>query len=380
MLTDIDRPGALTIVVQGSLFAGNLVETANHCVHWRELFPQAEIILAVAISDILEPAGDERAAEVVEPRLVPGLRHDGLLRTALARLKAACDKVVLSAGALPLPPLKVDSKANNINLQIAAAKAGLEQAGGTYTLRIRSDLVFLSREFLDVYRQHHARPRNARTAFRQRVMISPLFTLNPFTMERLPFHYSDWFHFGLTEDVRSIWQIGEMSLRDAMHHAAFPHGADSNAFERKFLLRFGIEQHINVPHLQRVFPELRLDRFNDPAAASASMRILLSDYLVSDLKQIRAVFNKYARALSDPNMELLCITHQQWSELIDLGPDADFARYYAGAARRARRYVLIREEPSLKPLKIALFLTRHLRLKLSSARRFARLVRSLRAR
>ena len=43
---EVDRPGALSILLQGALLRSNLVMTANHCAHWRRLFPHAQIVVA----------------------------------------------------------------------------------------------------------------------------------------------------------------------------------------------------------------------------------------------------------------------------------------------------------------------------------------------
>ena len=218
---DFDRPGALSIVVQGPLFQGNMVETANHVHHWRETFPHAEIILSLSVTDVV--AGDVQGGVLVAPHLVRGHEHDGHLQVALRTITECCDVVALSAGALPLPPIKSDSpKLNNANLQIAAAQHGLALARGEFVLRIRSDLLFLDRGFLAQYERNQALPRGKAAVFGQRVLMSWLYTLNPFTIERMPLHFSDWFHFGRTEDVRQIWDVPPITLRDSMHYRVRP--------------------------------------------------------------------------------------------------------------------------------------------------------------
>lgn len=347
---DPDAPGDLSIVVQGSLYDWNLVRTAQHCEHWRSLFPAAEIVLAVATTDILAGSTGERKV-LDRPSLVPGRRHDGVLRAAVARLAESCDRIVLSQGALPLPPLKLDVKPNNVNLMIVAAKAGLAEVRGRYTLRIRSDMIFLDRSFVDFYLDHRDLPRRPGGAFRQRLMISPFFTLNPYALERLPFHFSDWFNLGLTEDVRALWSIGEMPLADASHHAVHPHPPAANALERKFRVRIAVEQHVTFGSLRSRYPDIRLDNLTDPRSKARSVEILLNDFLVCDHRVVPTVLEKYARTFADPNMEVLCITYPTWRRLLDLPPGTDFEAHFCGLARRARWEVLIREHPALRPVR-----------------------------
>jgi hypothetical protein len=346
----LQEDGALSIIIQGSLYDHNLVEVATNCQHWRDLFPRAEIILSIAVTDILVGSKGRRVL-LEEARLIPVHRHNGLFQTALARINGACDKICLSEGALPLPPIKFDHKINNINLQIVAAQAGLDVVSGLYTLRIRNDMIFASDEFIAFYGDNYAIPRPFTSLLRQRVMISPLFTLNPFTMERIPFHFSDWFHFGLTEDIRRIWDVPEMPLRDAIYHNTHRHAPHSNSLERKFRVRFAVEQYISFKFLSKMMPMLCLSYINEPEAAERSMEILLSEFLISDLKTIELVFEKYTKAMNDPNMELLCVMHSQWRMLNENPPKTSFRAYYEHDARRARKLILIREEPSMKLIK-----------------------------
>lgn len=361
----LQEDGALSIIIQGSLYDHNLVEVATNCQHWRDLFPKAEIILSIAITDILVGSRGRRVL-LEEARLVPIHRHNGIFQAALARIRAACDKICLSEGALPLPPIKFDNKINNINLQIVAAQAGLAVAGGVYTLRIRNDMIFASDAFIGFYATHYAIPRSNTSLLRQRVMISPLFTLNPFTMERIPFHFSDWFHFGLTEDIRRIWDVPEMSLRDAIYHNTHRHAAHSNNLERKFRVRFAVEQHISVNFLSKMMPGLQLSYINDPEAAEQSMKILLSEFLVSDLNAIELIFDKYAKAMNDPAMALLCVMHPQWRALNDAPPKTSFRAHYESEAQRARKLILIREEPALKPVKFVLGARKYLKRRIAT--------------
>ena len=308
---DMDAPGMLSIVVQGALFQGNLVETANHCRHWRQLFPHAEIILSLSLSDVVFGAMRDGVFQTL--RLVPALRHDGHLLAALGIIQASCDTVALADHALPLPPIKVDTpKLNNANLQIAAAQRGLALATGRYVMRVRSDLLFLDHGFLSQHRESTAPPRGVAATFKQRVLISPLYTLNPYTLERMPLHFSDWFHFGLLADVRRIWDVPPMTLVDAMHYRTHPHAPGSNARERLFNTRLGVEQHILYHCFKPSFPALVLDHHNDRTSIKLAMDILLDNFAIADLTRARCVFNKYSGEFTDHAKRFHCLTREDW--------------------------------------------------------------------
>jgi hypothetical protein len=311
---DWDVAGTLSIVVQGAIFHGNLVETATVCRHWRDLFPNAELILSISVTDILY--GDVIDGRFTHIRLVRALEHDGHLKAALNDILRSCTAVGLSAGGLPLPPIKSDSgKLNNSNLMIVAARHGLAMATGTYVLRIRNDMLFADRSFLQQYLQGEELPRGDASAFRKRVMISWLFTLDPRTVERLPLHFSDWFHFGLLDDVRRIWDVPPIKMADAVYYRTHPHAPHSNDGERLFNIRIGIEQHIAYHCFKPVFPDLTLDYHNDPTSIDLAMNVLADNFVICDLRRARCIFDKYARDLIDPAKRVHCIPREQWMEI-----------------------------------------------------------------
>lgn len=309
--TDFDRPGALSIVVQGPLFQGNLVETANHCRHWRELFPGAQIILAVSVTDVI--VGNVESGAYTAMHLTGRHEHDGHLQAALRTITACCDLVAVAEGALPLPPIKSDSpKLNNTNMLIASAKAGLALASGAHVLRIRSDMIFLDRGFLDQWEAGQAMPRQDAAVFGSRVLISWLYTLNPFTVERMALHYSDWFHFGLLEDVRQIWDVPPITLRDAVYYRTHPHAAGTNAAERLFNIRRAVEQHILYHCFKRHFPGLVLEYHTDRTSVTLALDILVDNFVLCDLVAARCVFEKYAGEFVNPDKRVHCLTPEDW--------------------------------------------------------------------
>lgn len=309
---DWNQSGVLSIVVQGALFQTNLVETANHCRHWREMFPVAELILVVSVTDVVSlPESGSPTVGVLS--LIAKHRHDGQLKFALDTILASCNKVAFAPPALPLPPIKSDSpKLNNINFQIEAARHGLTLVTGCYVLRIRADMVFMSRGFLDQYAAGEAVFKGTAVVFRQRVMISWLFTLNPYTNERMPLHFSDWFHFGLTTDVCRLWQAPPVTLQDSVYYRTHRHAAGSNAAERLFNTRLAVEQHIIYACFKPHFPELQLDYHNDQSCTELALNILIDNFTVCDIEHAGCIMDKYASEFTDTAKLTHCITRDDW--------------------------------------------------------------------
>ena len=302
----------LSIVVQGPLWEENIVRVASYCDHWRSLFPDAEIILSISISDLLSEGCPGRG-----PTWKEWAREKALVNQAIRRLGEVTDLMILAPPSVPLPPIKSDSPGpNHGNMQLAAAYAGLQAATRPMTLRIRNDMIFLDSFFLDHHRSLCRLRRPEQHIFNSRILVSPLFTLNPYALERLPYHISDWFHYGETKDLQRLWDCPPMTLADAIYYSARPHLPHSNDKERKFLTRFAVEQHLILSVLKRSGRDPGMFWHNEIEYADASIELLKADFAIADLTRCSFVFDKYAHLLKDEEMNKVCISHSEWVHLL----------------------------------------------------------------
>ncbi|KPH88801.1 WavE lipopolysaccharide synthesis family protein [Komagataeibacter intermedius] len=284
----------LSIVIQGPWLKKNIQESALICRHWRQMFPEAEIIVSISSCDFIEfsiNSGENILPEVA----YAAFKIDTIRKEALKVLFDTADIIIKAPDALPLPPIKNDTDSlNNVNLQIQSAKAGLKHASRKYTLRIRNDLCLMSKKFIDVYKRHARDRRRNYASFSQRILIPEIFTINPLTLYRMPFHYSDWFHFGLTEDIRNLWEdVEDVSFCDAIYYENHPFLKHTNVLEKRFLIRLAVEQFIHFPHFKKIFPFLQLDCHNDTRSVNESLYVMADNFTVANLTEIHAYINKY---------------------------------------------------------------------------------------
>jgi hypothetical protein len=335
----VDAPGALSILVQGPLHAAEAKQLAHRCEHWRALFPAAELIFAISSSDcLLLPPGWSGVLDRIS--LAPDV-YDESLTAAIHAIAAACNTLVVASEALPLPPMKSDSTGpNHVNLMIAAAQTGLALASGRYVLRIRSDLILRTRGFLATYQSELSFPRGQWSLFEQRVMIPEVFTLNPVTLSRMPFHFSDWFHFGLLSDVRLLWnRVKPMSVEDATYYVGRAHSSGSNLVERRFRSRFAPEQVVSFPALHRAFPTLKLDHHNDLTSLNESLLVLADNFILADLTACDAQIAKYQHVVDamSPYTRLECLS-QDLIRLRASRRDLPTLTVFAALSRKAAAY------------------------------------------
>lgn len=309
----------ISIVVQGAVTRKNIFQVANHCAHWRNILPDAEIILSVSTTDCLFFEGTSSSNQLIK-RIINNPQDDYTILPAINTFKNACNYLLFNekSAALPLPPIKDDTRnPNNINYLIESSYNGLSVASKTYTLRIRNDAIFLNSNFIDLYCNNHALPRKSETAFFQkRVLVPWIYTLNPYSDERLPLHISDWLNFGLTKDLKKIWDIPPYTFQDAVFFEKNkPRYA--NISERHFNLRLAVEQYIYIQYFQKVHPTLKVDYLNDLSSRELCMDIMLDNFYIFSHEEFDLRINKnYQKELTNPYKRSACLTEDAWRFMV----------------------------------------------------------------
>lgn len=165
----------ISVVVQGAI---DKINTPRCLKSLRRYLPGAEIILSTW----------------------EGTNTDGL----------DCDKVIYNRdpggwrdGRTGLP--------NNLNRQLVSSKNGIKVASRKYCTKIRSDIIFRSNHFLNYVDKFPKRDLEYKV-FRARVIFCSYFFKRylgeaQYVVHPVPFHMSDWFAFGLREDILMLFDI-----------------------------------------------------------------------------------------------------------------------------------------------------------------------------
>lgn len=91
------------------------------------------------------------------------------------------------------------------NRQIVSTLAGLKKGTRKYAIKMRSDIYFKNTGFLKYFDKFNERNDEYKILI-NRVVMSTIFTPNP-KRYALPYHPSDWFYFGLRDDLINIFDI-----------------------------------------------------------------------------------------------------------------------------------------------------------------------------
>lgn len=122
------------------------------------------------------------------------------------------DALVLSEPPSPIFMVKDDGtkKFMAVNNQIIATRAALEQVKTPYVITMRSDMVIEGVNFLDYFEQFNQKKESP--LFVKRILVLP--TYNPRRIATFLFSVCDWFYFGLTDDIKKLFDVPLMSEAD----------------------------------------------------------------------------------------------------------------------------------------------------------------------
>jgi len=205
------------------------------------------------------------------------------------------DKFAYARQAFAFPPVFRDGAKSHANHMIEAAQNGLKLASREFVLRVRNDLLFktdrIIDKYLDLYSNHYRR--GEYTFVDMPIMISSLYTLNPFAGGRLPFHYGDWFHFGKTVEVRELWDVPPVDLAFMTYYLTNPSLPGTKEKERNFFSRLAIEQYVHFTYIAKKINGIHLTHQNDDRSVVQSIKILLDNFMIADVAGLDAYFPKY---------------------------------------------------------------------------------------
>lgn len=255
----------ISLVFQGAI-TPQITQAALAAAH--RIFPQAEIILSTWNEEI-----------------VSGLSYD---------------KVILSKA----PPSVIVRKnpqiiSNNTNRMIYGVQQGLNLVTRPYTLKIRTDIILQDADFLR-YWDTYPKRREKFQLFEHRVLnyylCAPQF--NHRLGHRIPtlFHPSDWMFFGLTQDVKRLFDIPlQPDPEDALWWANHPKPTQQIDPWPGAVFRLSPEQYLFYQALRKKFPEIRFDNYFDITREKEQLSrlVMANNFVILDYRQWHIKMAKY---------------------------------------------------------------------------------------
>jgi hypothetical protein len=288
MIDDAD----ISIVVQGPIFGQSTYyitpeSTKIVCERLRDLFPKSEIILSGSIGNNVE-----------------GIIHD---------------KLVLSEdpGATWFDiDLENNKVLNNCNRMIVSTLAGIKAASRKYVFKIRSDLLVVSKDFLDYFNKYPYYDEKYKFV-KNRIIAFSIFSIKAeyvrFKVSR-PYHISDWAYFGFKEDLLNMYDI---PLTDEPEFSQYFLNNPKN-YEELFpnrIWKMSPEQYVTSSFFNKFIKV----SFNNPADISnnneqLSETLIANNFLVLDQDQFHLISLKhlYLQILYEPILASTAIFFRSW--------------------------------------------------------------------
>lgn len=189
---------------------------------------------------------------------------------------------------------------NNTFRQLVSTQKGVNQANRKYILKTRSDLIFKSNSFLNYFDDFNVR--DSEYAFFQHRVLFPSFFSKKFCstadIERenqpLPFHVSDWLAFGLSEDIRYLYDI---PLPEEPLNTWY---LEVNPYETVKLNilncshRYSPEQYIFFHACKKAFPQIEFDHYMayDRINIEWSEKLIANNCIILNPYQFRFIAGK----------------------------------------------------------------------------------------
>lgn len=188
---------------------------------------------------------------------------------------------------------------NNMNRQLLSTQAGLREANRKYTLKLRSDLIIANTGFIDCFERFQRRTGVYRL-FKQKIVTATLFTKhsmwNRNSTGLTPFHISDWYFFGLTQDIRTYLVDTPLAKEPKFsNYFSMQQNARKSSPYGEIEFKFAPEQYFAYECFARNFDNIRMEDAADVSNELMDVfeEFLVNNFIVLEFKQSGIYLNKY---------------------------------------------------------------------------------------
>jgi len=190
---------------------------------------------------------------------------------------------------------------NNLNRQLLSTQEGLKKANREYILKLRSDLILTNNSFLNYFDKYQERCDEYKL-FERKIIIPTLysrkFVIKYKTQEALymPFHPSDFFLFGLNEDIKKYFMDTKLVEEPAYsnYFKGNPELDDKRIYKNAWF-QYPPEQYFAISCFNRHFPDIKMKDYSDINFRNVrqSEIAMVNNFIVLEYAQHGIYMNKY---------------------------------------------------------------------------------------
>lgn len=260
MSNDI-KTSEISIVVQGAI---DSQETKKCLQSIREFLPEAEIILSTWKNSNL--TGFEKLYDVLVLNEDPKAVYYEISKTY-----------------------------HNINRQIVSTKNGLSKASRKYILKLRSDLILTNSNFIEYFDKYPIR-KDEYQLFKNKVIVPATFSRFKYRHSSIPtpFQISDWWYFGLAEDIKKFFDSIEV-VEEPYYSKYFESQDKLSYLGKRYPARYTPEQYFCLSAFGKYFPDIKMNDlmdFNEDICKKSSIAII-NNFIILEYKEHGIYTNKH---------------------------------------------------------------------------------------
>lgn len=193
---------------------------------------------------------------------------------------------------------------NNVNRQLVSTQKGLEVVKTKYVLKLRTDMVLLSNGILN-YLGKYEKSNDEYRIFMSKVIIADIWTRHYIEIfdkyVPAPFHPSDWFQLGYTEDLKRFY-LGTplMPVEDAGAYRNLKHYERKRQYKYGWNCRWVPEQYFAIKALERSGYTIDYDDWSDwdENNMNQSIKFIMNNYIVLNFEQTGILLPKYSHIIT----------------------------------------------------------------------------------
>lgn len=205
---------------------------------------------------------------------------------------------------------------NNQNRQLVSTREGINKANRKYILKLRTDFVLHSVKFLEYWNKFSIRDEKY-NIFRHKIITSSVFSREYSDDKRKPilFHPSDFFLFGLAEDLKDYFKNTRLATDDELGNWQCLYPNKIPYPEANY--RYAPEQFFLLSYVKHFFPDINFDDWSDWNESNQKMskNILYNNFIFLNYKQSGIYSEKFSFELKNPDKIFGLISFKRYEEV-----------------------------------------------------------------
>ena len=180
---------------------------------------------------------------------------------------------------------------SNINRQIVSVKKAINKINTKYTLKIRADCFFKKNTIVKINTNKFIRD-NKYKFFNKRIVISSTGTFHQ-SVTSILYNYSDWYNFGLTKDLKKLWNVPIVKKDQINYFSKYPNNK-KNILGKNWDLKYTAEQNIYYKSIKnKIRYKINHAHDFDNQKLLVANKFLINNFYLTDVDTVGFVMPKY---------------------------------------------------------------------------------------